>query len=78
MVDWVNGRNNIQVPQLQHLLVEIQNLKALFRRTLFAHIYRELNEKFDNLSKQYLAYQPSVMEVEEVANGVSTLRYEAI
>ena len=42
------------------------------------HIYRELNEEADSLSKHALAYQPRLMDIEEVVEGVSNLRYEAI
>ena len=78
VVDWENGRNTIRVPHLHHLLAEIQNLKAIFRRISFAHIYRELNEEAEFLSKQALSYQPGLMEIEEVAEGITTLRCEMI
>ena len=51
VVDWANGRNNIRAPLLQHLLTEIQNLKDQIGRISCAHIYRELNEEADILSK---------------------------
>ena len=74
VVDWAKfGRNTIRVPHLQHLLVEIHNLKAMFRRISFAHIYRELNEEVEFLSKQALAYQPRLMEIEEVVEGITFL-----
>ena len=78
MIDWENGRNTICVPYLQHLLTEIQNLKALFRRISFAHIYREVNEEADSLSKQALAYQPGLMEIEETTEGTSKISFEMI
>ena len=78
VVDWENGKNTIRAPHLQHLLAEIQELKSKFRRISFVHIYRELNAEADSLSKQALAYQPGLMETEEVAEGTSTYRYETI
>ena len=78
VIDWKNGSNNIRVPYLQHLLTEIQNLKTLFRRISFAHIYREVNEEADSLSKQALAYQPWLMEIEEIVEGTSKISFEMI
>ena len=60
VVDWENRRNNIRAPHLQHLLAEIQKLKAQFGRISFAHIYRELSEEADTLSKQALTFQPGM------------------
>ena len=77
-IDWENGRNNIRAPHLQHLLVEIQNFKAQIGRISYVHIYRELNEEADTLSKQALAFHPRMMEIEEVSNGILALHYEAI
>ena len=65
VVDWENGRNNIRAPHLQHLLVEIQNFKAQIGRISYVHIYRELNEEANTLSKQDLSLQPGMMEIEE-------------
>ena len=78
VIDWENGRNTIRVPYLQHFLTEIHNLKALFRRISFAHIYRELNEEADSLSKQALAYQPRLMEIEEIIEGTPKIIFEMI
>ena len=78
VVDWANGKNIIRAPHLQHLLAEIQTLKSMFKRISFAHIYRELNAEVYSLSKQALAYQLGLMETEEVAEGISTYRYETI
>ena len=78
VVDWENEKNTIRVPHLQHLLAEIQTLKTYFKRISFGHIYRELNMEADSLSNQALAYQPSLMETEEVVEGISTFRYEMI
>ena len=78
VIDWENGRTNIQVPYLQHVLTKIQNLKTLFRRISFAHIYREVNEEADSLSKQALAYQPGIMEIEETATRTSRVSIEMI
>ena len=62
VVDWENGKNIIRAPHLQHLLAEIQELKAKFRRISFSHIYQELNAEVYSLSKQALAYQPIDMK----------------
>lgn len=78
VVDWLNSRNNIRVPHLQHLLAELQILKSQFGRISFAHTYKELNLEADTLSKQALAYQPGMLEIEEVIDGLSTLHYETI
>ena len=78
VVELVNGRNNIRAPHLQHLLIEIHNMKGQIGRISCAHIYRELNEEAYTLSKQALAFHPGMMEIEEVSNGLTTLHYEAI
>ena len=78
VIDWENGRKNIRAPHIQHLLADIQSLKIQFVRIAFAHIYRELNEEADTLSKQALAFQPGMMEIEEITNGLSALQYESI
>ena len=78
VVDWANEKNSIRAPHLQHLLVEIQTLKTSFRRISFGHIYRELNMEADALSKQALAYQPGLMETEEVSDGISAFHYETL
>ena len=78
VVNWANGRNNTRSPHLQQLLAEIPNLKAQIGMIYCAHIYRELNEEADTLSKQALAFQLGMMEIEEVSNGLTTLHYKAI
>ena len=78
VVDWANEKNTIRAPHLQHFLAEIQTLKNSFRRISFGHVYRELNMEVDTLSKQALAYQPSLMETEEMLEGISTFHYETI
>ena len=54
------------------------NFEALFRRISFAHIYRELNEEADTLSKQALAHEQGMLEIEEIVDGLSTPHYETI
>ena len=78
VVDWANGRNNIKAPQLQHLLAEIQNLKAQIGRITYAHIYRELNKEAYTLSKHALSFHPGTMEIDKVLNGLTSIHYEAI
>ena len=74
-VDWANEKNTIRAP---HLLAKIQTLKTSFRRISFGHIYRELNMEADALSKQALAYQPSLMETEEVSEIILAFHCETI
>ena len=78
VIDWANEKSTIRAPPLQHLLAEIQTLKLNFRRISFGHVYRELNMEADALSKQALAYQPGLMETEEVLDATSAMHYETL
>ena len=78
VIDWANEKSTIRALHLEHLLEEIQTLKLSFRRISCGHVYRELNMEADALSKQALAYQPGLMETEEVSDGISAFHYETI
>ena len=78
VIDWANEKSTIRAPHLEHLLAEIQTLKLIFRQISFHHVYRELNMEADALSKQELAYQPSLMETKEVLDGISAFHYETL
>ena len=78
VIDWENEQTNIRAPQLEHLLIEIQSLKSSIRRIYFGHVYCELNVEADSLSKQALAYQRALLEIEEVEEGMSAFHYETI
>ena len=60
------------------MLTEIQSLKINFRMISFGHVYHELNMEVDSLSKQALAYQPGLLEIEEMEEGMSAFHYETI
>ena len=78
VIDWANEKSTIRAPHLQHLLAEIQTLKLSFIWISFGHVYRELNMEANALSKEALAYQPDLMETEEVLDGTSTMHYETL
>ena len=69
VVDWANGRVQINAPHLQYMMAAIRDLVTSFKSVSFEHIYRELNMEADSLSKLALALQPGIIEVEEMTNG---------
>lgn len=69
VIDWANGKSQIKAPQLQYVLSEIKDVLTSFVSVSFTHIYRELNEEADILSKMALALQPGVLIEEEFRDG---------
>ena len=50
-INWENGNLQINSPHLQHLLREIRSQLENFNSTSFQHIYGELNEDAEKMSK---------------------------
>ena len=56
-------------PHLQAVLKAIQHLFSKFSSLVFRHVFRELNEEVDLLSKQALILQPSRLIITDVSSA---------
>lgn len=59
VIDWANKKVTIENIKLGHILQEIQRTLQAFQWTVFMHVYCELNQKANELSKEALTMQPS-------------------
>ena len=69
-IDWENDNLQINAPHLQHLLKEIRSQLENFNSTSFQHIYRELNEDADKLSKDALLLPPGIMLIKDYEKNI--------
>ena len=54
VIDWANKKIEIENIRLGHLLQEIQSSLQTFQWIEFGHVYHELNQKANELSKEAL------------------------
>jgi len=52
VVDWANQIVEVNVPNINYIIQEITLEMENFEKTSYMHIYKELNEQTDNLSKK--------------------------
>ena len=71
VIEWANNRIQIKAPPLQHLMVEIKRQIGMFGFISFNHVYRELNEEEDALSKSVLLLAQGTF-IEEEHKGRKT------
>ena len=74
-IDWANGKVKINAPHLQRLLRAIRIQLENFNSTSFQHIYRELNEEADKLSKEALLLQLGLMMIKDYENDLLVNQY---
>ena len=74
-IDWANGKLQINAPHLQHLLRAIKSQVERFDSLSFQHIYRELNEYADKLSKAALSLPPGIMLIKDYENNLLINQY---
>ena len=74
-IDWENGQLQINAPHLQHLLRAIRSQLENFNSTSFQHIYRELNEEADMLSKESLLLPTRLMMIKDYENNLLVNQY---
>ena len=77
-IDWANNNLQINAPHLQHLLKEIRIQLENFNSTSFQHIYRELNEEANKLSKEALMLPPGLMMIKDYENYLVVNQYVRI
>jgi ribonuclease HI len=51
IIEWLKGKSRLQVAALECWKVRIGELKKLFQKITFAHVYRDYNKVADSLSK---------------------------
>jgi ribonuclease HI len=54
IIDWLNGKANLQGCSIEGWKSRIQDLLKDFQATSFHHVYREFNKEADQLSKSAL------------------------
>ena len=64
-LDWENNKIHIRAPHLQHLLDEIKRQINLLGYISFHHVYREMNEEANSLSKSVLLLATGTILEEE-------------
>jgi len=69
VIDWLNNQATIHSINLQHWCNKIKGLLEEFSDFQCCHIYRELNQEADYLSKRGLLGTPGVLHVEEWRDG---------
>ena len=74
-IDWENGQLQINALHLQHLLRAIRSQMENFESISFQHIYRELNEEADKLSKEALLLPPGLMMIKDYENNLLVNQY---
>jgi hypothetical protein len=65
-MEWENGNFSLENLRLVPLLDRIREARAQFTSLSFQHVYKELNCKADQLSKEALRLQEEMMEVTKV------------
>ena len=72
-----NGKNDVQAMLLNSLLQQICESIQMFECASFTHIYKELNAKADQLSKEVLAVLDGTFVYHEYLNGneVETMEF---
>jgi hypothetical protein len=58
IIEWLKGKCHLQVAALECWKVCIGELKKLFQKISFAHVYRDYNKVVDSLSKFALLQAP--------------------
>lgn len=74
VIKWVNDHSVCKNQSLKILLDEIQTLKLSFHCFSICHIYRELNDSADHLSKEGLQQDMGSWKIEQVSHGQSSTR----
>ena len=74
-IDWENSNLQINATHLQHLLKAIRSQLENFHSTSFQHIYRELNEEADKLSKEALMLPLGLMMIKDYENDLMVNQY---
>eukprot|EP00253_Pinus_taeda_P023807 PITA_23807 len=69
VIKWVNGHSVCKNQSLKLLLDEIQVLKLSFNCFSICHIYKELNDSADHLSKEGLQQDMVSWKIEQVNHG---------
>lgn len=69
VVDWVNGNFQIQLARLQPLMKRIRELLGELEWFSCAHVYMELNQKADQLSKEALELEVGACFYQEFQNN---------
>jgi ribonuclease HI len=70
VVDWMNGKVQIQVASLQPIMIRIRELLGELEWFSCSHVYRELNQKADQLSKEALELEAGAFSYQEFQNSV--------
>ena len=68
LIEWVNDKVVLHVALLDHWLERFKWLKCSFHNILLTHVYKELSEEADSLSKRVLGKEEGVIIYEELLN----------
>jgi len=66
IIDWVNEKSSIRNTVLTHWYQRVLEIKGTFTNITIHHIYRELNDAADNLSKAGLLLEEGILMCKEV------------
>jgi ribonuclease HI len=69
ILDWVNDKNSMENSVLQPLTEKLREVKNQFNSVSFHHMYRELNEFADQLSKEALTLHEGLVITSEWIEG---------
>jgi ribonuclease HI len=70
VVDWINGKTHIQVARLQPVMNMIREMLGELEWYSCSHVYRELNQKVDQLSKEALEMEFGAFFYQEFQNNL--------
>lgn len=69
VINWVNGKSSCKNQILKPLLEDLQVLKTSFNSFSLCHIYRDINDSADKLSKEGLQQNMGVWKIVEDRQG---------
>jgi hypothetical protein len=61
VIDWAKGNSSLEKLLLKLLMEKLREIRNLFEMVSFEHVYRELNEIADQLSKEVLTLQEGLV-----------------
>jgi ribonuclease HI len=70
IINWLNGKGMLRVEALECWKDRINELTQTFTQINFSHLYRELNQEVDFLSKKSLLDLPSILSYQLWIGGL--------
>ena len=70
IINWAKGTATLSPPELHHWCRETRKLCSCFLELSFCHIYRELNQQADRISKTAISLAPGFGSYSEFFDGL--------